>query len=146
MKLFLMSSLLKKIRMKSTNYEVIFESFTERHFVRTFAKKYRSAWDITQRVITEEFRRIDLLFLKNTAEYITDKNVDIAICKTEFKISGTQESRHGSGNRCIVAIHKNADKVCVLLVYHKNDLGGGSETGNWTKLVKENYPQYSKIL
>ncbi|MDO8659163.1 MAG: hypothetical protein Q7K54_01035 [Candidatus Parcubacteria bacterium] len=132
--------------MKSIKYEVIFEAFAERHFIRSFEKKYKNAWDITQRVITEEFRQIDLLFLKNTAEYITDKNADIAICKTEFKISGIQESRHGSGNRCIVAIHNNENKVKVLLVYHKNDLGGGSETGNWKNLVKENYPQYSKIL
>ncbi|MEI8174398.1 MAG: hypothetical protein WCG28_00425 [bacterium] len=132
--------------MKSINYEVTFESFTERHFIRTFAKKYKGAWDITQRIITEEFRQIDLLFLKNTAEYITDKKADIVICKTEFKIAGTEESRHGSGNRCIVAIHKNINRVCVLLVYHKNDMGGGSETGNWKNLVKENYPEYSKIV
>jgi len=137
---------LKRIRMKSINYEVIFESFTERHFIRTFAKKYKGAWDITQRIITEEFRQIDLLFLKNAAEYITDKNADIAIFKTEFKIAGTQVSRHSSGNRCIVAIHKNANKVCVLLVYYKTDLGGGSETGNWKSLVRENYPEYSNIL
>jgi hypothetical protein len=132
--------------MKYIKYEVIFKPFTERHFIRTFAKKYKGAWDFTFKFLYQEFEQIDLLFLKNTAEYITDKNADIAICKTEFKISGTQESRHGSGNRCIVAIHKNISRVCVLLVYHKNDLGGGSETGNWKNLVRENYPEYSKIL
>ena len=58
--------------MKSTNYDVLFESFAERHFIKTFAKKYKGAWDITLRVITEEFRQIDLLFLKNTAETIKD--------------------------------------------------------------------------
>ncbi|MEK7190265.1 MAG: hypothetical protein AAB661_00675 [Patescibacteria group bacterium] len=132
--------------MKSTRYEVAFEPFTERHFIRTFAKKYKGAWDFTLRTLTEEFEKIDILFLKSIAEYITDRNAEVAICKTEFKISGTRESRHGSGNRCIIAIHKNTNKVCVLLVYHKNDLGGGSETGNWKNLVKENYPEYSKIL
>ncbi len=131
--------------MKSTNYEVLFESFAERHFVRTFAKKYKGAWDITRRAITEELRQIDILFLKNTAETIIDSK-DIKICKTEFKIAGTQISRHGSGNRCIVAIHKNLDKVCVLLVYHKNDLGGGNETSAWKNLVRENYPEYSNLL
>ena len=132
--------------MKSTRYEVAFEPFTERHFIRTFSKKYKGAWDFTLRTLTEEFEKIDILFLKSIAEYITDRNAEVAICKTEFKISGTRESRHGSGNRCIIAIHKNTNKVCVLLVYHKNDLGGGSETGNWKNLVKENYPEYSKIL
>ena len=59
-----MNFLPKRIPMKSTSYEVKFESFTERHYIRTFAKKYKGAWDITQRIITEEFRQIDLLFLK----------------------------------------------------------------------------------
>ena len=140
-----MGSLPKKIPMKSTNYEVFFESFTERHFIKTFAKKYKGAWDITLRMLTEEFRQIDLLFLKNTAETILDSK-DVKICKTEFKIAGTSVSRYGSGNRCIVAIHKDINKVCVLLVYHKNDLGGNNETLAWKNLVRNNYPKYSDIL
>ena len=133
--------------MNTTNeYEVTFESFAERHFIRTFAKKYKGAWDTTLIFIIGELRFIDVLFSKTIAEYITDKEADVAICKTEFKISGTQESRHCSGNRCIVAIHKVGKKVKVLLVYCKNDLGGGNETANWKKLVKENYPEYSDIL
>lgn len=131
--------------MKSTSYKVVFESFVERHFIKSFAKKYKGAWDITLRTITEEFEQIDFLFLKNTAETIVDSG-DIKICKTEFKIAGTQDSRHGSGNRCIVAIHKNTNTVCVLLVYHKNDLGGGNETANWKRVIKENYPDYFSVL
>jgi|ERR1035437_1765313 hypothetical protein len=132
--------------MKSTKYDVIFEPFTERHYVRTFAKKYLSAWDFTRKTITEEFEKIDVLFQKSIAEQITDKNADIVICKTEFKISGTQESRHGSGNRCILAVHKSENKVCVLLVYHKNNLRGGNETAEWKAVIKENYPQYRELL
>jgi hypothetical protein len=41
--------------MKSTSYEVTFENFTERHFVKTFAKKYKGAWNLTLSTITEEF-------------------------------------------------------------------------------------------
>jgi len=103
-----------------------------------------SAWDFTRKTITEEFEKIDFLFQKSIAEYMTDKNADIVICKTEFKISGTQESRHGSGNRCIVAIHKSENKVCVLLVYHKNNLKGGNETAEWKALIIENYPEYKE--
>ena len=132
--------------MKSTKYEVAFEPFAERHFIRTFSKKYKGAWDFTFKTITEEFEKIDILFLKSIAEEITDKNADVVICKTEFKISGTPESRHGSGNRSIVAIHKKLNKVCVLLVYHKNDLKGNNETASWKNLIKENYPEYSDML
>ncbi len=133
--------------MNITNeYQVIIEPFTERHFIKAFAKKYKSAWDTTLDFLLTEFKFIDALFSKSVAEYITDKNAEIVICKTEFKIAGTPESRHGSGNRCIVAIHKNENEVRVLLVYHKNDLGGGSETGNWKSLIRENYQEYSNIL
>ena len=126
-------------------YEVVFEPFTERHFIRTFAKKYKGAWTITLQTITEEFEQVDLLFLKNTAETIVD-SADIKICKTEFKIAGTQVSRHASGHRCIVAVHKSTAVVRVLLAYHKNDLRGVNETASWKALVKENYPEYAKIL
>lgn len=127
--------------MKSINYEVIFESFTERHYIRTFAKKYKSAWDVTLRIITDEFTQIDLLFLKNTAETIFDSK-EIKICKTEFKIAGTQESRHGSGNRCIVAIHKKEKVVKALLVYGKTNVKSSRETNWWQGVIKDNYPDY----
>jgi hypothetical protein len=140
-----MSFLPKRIQMKSTSYEVKFESFTERHYIRTFAKKYKSAWDITRRIITEEFRQIDLLFLKNTAETIIDSK-EIKICKTEFKIAGTQESRHGSGNRCIVAVHKDQKVVKVLLVYSKIDVKGSRETDWWRGIIKDNYSDYSNCF
>lgn len=130
----------------SINYEVTIESFAERHFIRTFAKKYKKGWDFTLSALIREFQSFDVILEKSIAEEITDKNADVIICKTEFKISGTQESRHGSGNRCIVAKHKNTNSIFVLLVYHKNDLGGGNETANWKRVIKENYPEYSSIL
>lgn len=129
-----------------TNYDVIVESFAYRHYIRTFAKKYKKAWDFTLSAIIREFQSFDVILEKSIAEEITDKNAEVIICKTEFKISGTQESRHSSGDRCIVAKYKNTNKVCVLLVYHKNDLGGGNETANWKSVIKENYPEYRDLL
>lgn len=129
-----------------TKYTVVIETFAKRHYIKTFAKKHKKAWDFTLEVLLEEFSKFDILFMKSIAEEITDKNTEVVICKTEFKISGTQESRHGSGNRCIIAKHKNTNKVCVLLVYHKNDLGGGNETANWKNVIKENYPEYRDLL
>lgn len=126
-------------------YAVVFEPFTERHFIRTFARKYKGAWDTTLSLLIEEFKFFNVLAGKSIAEIIVDAG-DIRICKTEFKIAGTQKSRHGSGNRCIVAVHKDSCSVHVLLVYHKNDLGGSSETASWKALVKENYPEYAKML
>lgn len=130
----------------STSYEVTIEPFAERHFIKTFAKKYKSAWDFTLSALIREFQSFEVILEKTIAEEITDRNADVVICKTEFKISGTQESRHGSGNRCIVAKDNHKKKICVLLVYHKNDLGGGNETVNWKNMIKDNYPEYCSVL
>ncbi len=127
------------------NYEVIFESFTQRHFIKSFAKKYKGAWNNTLKGLVVEFSFFDLLFLKSTAETIVDSK-EIKICKTEFKISGTQESRHGSGNRCIVALNSQKAIVYVLLVYSKNDIRAVNETAEWKKIIKENYPEYRGLL
>lgn len=131
--------------MKSTKYEVVFEPFTERHFTRSFSKKYKCAWDLTLETLRIEFEQIDLLFLKKVAEIITDVG-NMKICKTEFKVAGTPESRHASGNRCIVAIHRDTMRVCVLLVYGKTDLSGKNETAEWKRIIKEHYPQYKNFF
>ncbi len=130
----------------STNYSVTIEPFAVRHYIKTFAKKHKKAWSFTLLAIIREFQSFDVILEKSIAEEVTDKNADIVICKTEFKISGTQISRHHSGNRCIVAKHKKANKICVLLVYHKNNLSGGKETANWKNIIKENYPEYRNLL
>lgn len=147
MKLLRLVLLLRKIPMNTTNeYQVIIESFAEKHFIKTFAKKYKGAWNTTFDFLLTEFKFIDTLFSKSIAEYITDRQVDIVICKTEFKIAGTQESRHGGGNRCIVAIHKISNQVKILLVYGKTDLGSNKETAEWKNLVKDNYKEYKDLL
>lgn len=130
----------------STNYAVIVEKFAERHFISGFKKKYKGAWDVTWNAVHEEFKRIDTLIGQtNIVETITDQE-GVRICKTEFRVHGTQESRHSSGNRCIVAVNKNTCVVHVLLMYGKTDLSGNNETVQWKNLVRENYPEYSKIV
>lgn len=132
--------------MFTNNYAVVIEQYAGKHFISSFKKKYKHAWDVTWIGIHEEFKRIDTLISQtNIAETITQSG-DIRICKTEFRVHGTQESRHASGNRCIIAVHKNTNTIYVLLVYAKTDLGNGNETASWKNLVRENYSQYSKII
>ncbi len=66
--------------MSTTEYEVTFESFTERHFIKTFARKYKNAWDTTLSFLTEEFKFFNVLIGKSIAEYITDGNADVTTC------------------------------------------------------------------
>ncbi len=128
----------------STNYTIIIERFAERHFIKSFGKKYKGAWDITWTGILEQFRNFDELFKTSIAETIVYDS-SIKICKVEFRVQGTQMSRHSSGNRCIVAIHKDTSKISVLLVYSKTDLSGHNETLEWKGLIRDNYPEYREL-
>jgi len=129
----------------STSYNVVFTEFTERHFIKSFKKKYKNAWDPTLIALRFEFGNFDLLFQKSIAEKIIDTPT-VSICKTEFKIAKTNVSRHASGNRCIVAVQKETSTIFVLLVYHKNDIGNRNETAAWKNIIRENYPEYKEIL
>ena len=129
----------------STKYSVNIEKYAERHFIKSFEKKYHRAWDITIETLIREFQSFDILIERSIAETITDSG-SIKICKVEFKIAGTNQSRHGSGNRCIVAIHKDTNIVNVLLIYHKTHLGDGNETAKWKQVIKNNYPKYGDLL
>lgn len=128
-------------------YEVIFRPFTERHFIRTFAKKYKGAWGKTLKSLVVEFTFADVLFDKSIAETICiSADNDVRICKTEFKILGTEVSRHASGNRCIIAVCKSTETVHVLLVYSKGDIRGSNETVGWQTVIRDNYSEYREML
>ncbi len=129
----------------SIKYCVKIEKYVERHFIESFEKKYHRAWDITIETLVREFQSFDILLEHSIAEMITEAQ-NIKICKVEFKIAGTNQSRHGSGNRCIVAVHNDINLVNVILIYHKNDLGNGNETAKWKQLVKDNYSDYLELL
>lgn len=127
----------------SINYAVVVEKYAERHFISNFKKKYKGAWDVTWTAIHEEFKRIDVLIATTKIAEVIAEVGDVRISKTEFRVHGTQESRRSSGNRCVIAIHKDTATVHVLLVYHKNDLDDGNETAQWKALVRENYGEYA---
>lgn len=129
----------------SIKYFVKIEKYVERHFIKSFEKKYHRAWDITIEALFREFQSFDILLECSIAEMIVE-NFDIKICKVEFKIAGTNQSRHGSGNRCIVAVHKDINLVNIILIYHKNDLGDGNKTAQWKKIIKDNYSDYRELL
>jgi hypothetical protein len=129
----------------STSYEVKVGEYAEKHFIKSFKKKYQNAWDLTWQGIEEQFKRFDSLAETDIAEVIcgTEK---IKIAKTQFRVHNTKDSRKTSGNRCIIAVHADTRIVKVLLVYGKTDLAGSGETAKWKQMVKENYPEYRKII
>lgn len=120
------------------NFSVKIEDFAERHFIKSFQKKYQGQWDMTRLAIVAELERIDNLLLTERAEIISDTN-GIQVIKTKFRVAGTKESAKTSGNRCIVALNKEKQSVSVLLVYAKTDLSGKNETAEWKTIIKEQY-------
>lgn len=129
----------------SIKHSVSLETFAERHYAKSFAKKYGRAWDITIEAVLWELQDFDLLLTRSIAEIIISKD-KIKICKVEFKVAGTPYSRHASGNRCIVAWHQDCALVKILLIYHKNDLSSKNETAAWKNLIKENYSEYRDLI
>lgn len=127
------------------NYSVRIEEYAERHFIKSFKKKYNSQWDITLKAIIFEFERIDNLLKTDRAEIISDG--DIKMIKTKFRIVKSKESAKTSGNRCIIAWHKKEGFVSILLVYGKTDLSSDNkETDQWKRIIKDNYFQYKSLF
>ncbi len=127
------------------NYAVVIEEFAERHFIKSFRKKYKTAWDITERAIVAELERVDNLLLTDRAETITSAG-EVMIIKTSFRIANSKESAKTSGNRCIVVLNKKTAAVHVLLVYAKTDFHGTNETVWWKCMVRDNYPRYKEMI
>ena len=132
--------------MSTDEYAVAIEAFAERHFIKGFSKKYRKAWDVTFRAIIEEVQRAEALLGRNAYMETIANGDGVRIIKVEFRVAGTHESRHTSGNRCIVALHSDTMTAFILLVYCKTDVRGSRETDWWQGIVRDNYPQYSKIV
>ena len=121
------------------NYTVSIEKYAERHFIKSFSKKYKGAWNITQIAIVEQFRRfVVLVGATNNTEKILIKDSQY-IVKHDFKIAGTKESTKTSGDRAIVYVDVSLRECRVLLVYSKNDISPPNETQKWQALIRENY-------
>lgn len=124
------------------NYTVTVEVFAERHYIKSFAKKYHRAWDVTLRAIIAQFERVDALTQTDIAEIIVDL-APYKMLKSNFKIAGTRESAKSSGNRCIAIVNEDTRRVSIVLVYHHGDLGKGNETVLWKHMVTANYPEFA---
>lgn len=129
----------------SVEYVAILESFAERHFVKDFERKYKNAWEITWRGIVEEFKNFEVLLLRSNATTITHTEHE-RLCKVEFRVHNTKESRRTSGNRYIVVLNDTDRTAHILLVYCKTDVRGNRETDWWKAEIRNNYPQYRGLI
>ena len=131
--------------MEAQNYSVVFDSFTERNFIKSFSKKYKSAWVKTEQDIIEVCKRIDAMLEYSRADLISVSK-QYKLVKLDFAVAGTQTSPKSSGNRCILLIDEDVRRVTVLLVYSKNDIGPPNETQKWRAVIKSQYPGIADVF
>ena len=131
--------------MDQLRYNVEFEPFTERHYIKKFRKSYKEKWPPTELAINDACERIDNMLLYSRADLIVTSG-SYQLVKLDFAVEGTQLSPKSSGNRCVLVVDNAARLVRVLLVYSKNEVSGPNETQKWRKIIKENYEDVSRIF
>ena len=131
--------------MDRLNYDVKFEDFTKRHYVKKFHKQYGKKWLSTELAIIAVCERIDNMLLYNRADIISESG-SYQLVKLDFAVDGTQMSPKASGNRCILFVDNSIRLVRILLVYSKNEISEPNETQKWKAIIKSEYQEITKIF
>ena len=131
--------------MAQHKYNVVFEDYTKRHFIKNFEKKYKSKWNKTQDDIIFVCEHIENMLLTKRADLISVAE-NSRLVKLDFAIFGLKVSPKSSGNRCILFLDDEIKLVKVLLVYSKNDIPTNNETQAWKNIVKSQYSELAEIF
>ena len=131
--------------MAQHKYNVVFEEYTKRHFIKNFEKKYKSKWNKTQDDIIFVCEHIENMLLTKRADLISVAE-NSRLVKLDFTIFGLKVSPKSSGNRCILFLDDEIKIVKVLLVYSKNDISTNNETQAWKNIIKSQYPELAGIF
>jgi hypothetical protein len=131
--------------MAQHKYNVVFEEYTKRHFIKNFEKKYKSKWNKTQDDIIFVCEHIENMLLTKRADLISVAE-NSRLVKLDFAIFGLKVSPKSSGNRCILFLDDEIKIVKVLLVYSKNDISTNNETQAWKNIIKSQYPELAGIF
>jgi hypothetical protein len=131
--------------MGQSNYDVKFEPFTKRHYIKSFQKKYKGKWLLTELAIHAVCERIDNMLKYNRADLIAEIN-EFQLVKLDFAVEGTHMSPKASGNRCILFVDNAIRLVRILLVYSKDEISEPNETQKWKTIIKKEYKDIAKIF
>lgn len=131
--------------MDRLNYNVEFEPFTERHYIKKFQKEYKGQWLRTKQAIIDVCARIDNMLLYNRADLITS-NGGKQLVKLDFAVAGTNVSPKASGNRCILFVDNDVRLVRILLVYSKDEISEPNETQKWKGVIKREYEDVGELF
>lgn len=131
--------------MAQHKYNVVFEEYTKRHFIKNFEKKYKSKWNKTQDDIIFVCEHIENMLFTKRADLISIAE-NSRLVKLDFAIFGLKVSPKSSGNRCILFLDDDIKLVKVLLVYSKNDISTNNESQAWKNIIKSQYPELAEIF
>ena len=129
-------------------FKVVIVPFAQRHFIKSFEKKYKRNWDITLDALKAQYSHIESLVRNNRISAPIHASPDNQhwILKHSFAVAGLDTSPRASGNRAILSVDLAACTVYVLLVYHKTDIKDGDETAQWHALIKAHCEEYLKAF
>ena len=131
--------------MDQYKYNVVVEEFAERHFIKFFAKKYKSQWMKTLDNIIFICEHIENVLKTKRADLISASG-DYRLVKLDFAIFGLKVSPKKSGNRCIMMVDDKMRTVRILLIYAKTDLPSKNETQEWKNLVRSEFKDIAEIF
>ena len=131
--------------MEQFNYRVIFEPFTERHYVKKFHKEHKDKWLATERTIITVCERIDNMLQYNRANLISTSGC-YKLVKLDFAVESTRISPKASGNRCILFVDEDTRAVNILLVYSKDEISSPDETRKWKGIIKAEYEEVARLF
>lgn len=129
----------------NNKYSVIVGEYAKKHFIKSFSKKYKSAWEKT-------FTTIENVLSRIVAFSRTSKVNQICVCehqyiaKCEFNIEWQKTSTKTSWNRIIVYVDEELFETKILLLYAKTDIKWEHETAWWKSEVKNNYSDIAEIF
>ena len=127
----------KKTLQMSTN--IVIQKYAERHYLKNFKRKYKSARDPTYTSICLMIDRIDKYLQTSLVEKFVSHG-DSCILKVEFRIAWSNVSPHASGNRAIIHRDKRENLFDLLLIYMKTDIPKKMwETVRRKQTVKDKY-------
>lgn len=132
--------------MEASNYAVEFDSFSERYYIKSFAKKYKSNWYKTRDDIEQMCKRIDSLLRISKADLISSVD-EHKLVKLDFSVEGTRVGPSKSGNRCILYINESLHIVRVLLVFCEGDhIDKPNITAKWKNIIKKQFSDLGDIF
>ena len=118
---------------------VAYHEFAERHFLKSFKKKYRGrTWILTEEAFIRKLARIGIVGdAIQSSQQIDElwKEENRWVFKYDFRVFGTKVSSKTAGNRIVGVLDLDNGEIEIFLIYHKSDLPKNTAETEYIKSV-----------